>query len=102
MLLPSLLVALSPLGHKSFPFSRRVTLTWAPSRLQRGPYTGRGAKPTGLVSGRTRLSQFPKLSLIELPHILHMFFYVRLQMPRPRLPVVGRVADAACQKDKLI
>ena len=34
--------------------TRRVTLTWAPSRLERGPYTGRGAKLAGLVNGRTR------------------------------------------------
>jgi hypothetical protein len=41
--LPSLLV----------PLPQRVALTWEPSRLQRGPYTGRGAKPAGLVSDRT-------------------------------------------------
>ena len=33
---------------------------------------------------------------------MHMFLYIRLQMPRPRLPVVGRVADAAAKKDKLV
>jgi hypothetical protein len=58
---------LPPKEVESFSFLfRRVTLTWEPSRLQRGPYTGRGAKPTGLVSGRTRLPSshshnFPKL-----------------------------------------
>jgi len=29
-------------------------VTWASSRLQRGPYTGRSAKPAGLVSGWTK------------------------------------------------
>ncbi|MEO7861024.1 MAG: hypothetical protein ABIU05_11355 [Nitrospirales bacterium] len=35
-----------------------VTLTWEPSRLERDLYTRRGAKPDGLVNGRTR---HPKL-----------------------------------------
>ncbi len=43
------------LVNGSHPINWRVTLAWAPSRLQRGPYTGRGAKPAGLVNGRTRL-----------------------------------------------
>ena len=52
MLPPSLLVTLSLRIAQCF--SRWVASTWEPSRLQRGPYTGRGAKPAGLVGDRTR------------------------------------------------
>src|SRR5882762_7453121 len=61
MLLPSSLV--SPLPSRARRFSQRVALTWEPSRLQRGPYTGRGAKPAGLVSDRTR--SFESLELFH-------------------------------------
>ncbi len=42
--------------HPACPWScgERVAATWEPSRLQRGPHTGRGAKPAGLVADRTR------------------------------------------------
>src|SRR5262249_32741568 len=36
-------------------FPSRVAPTWAPSRPQRGPYTGRGARTAGLVGDRTRI-----------------------------------------------
>ncbi len=51
-----------PLPSRARRFSQRVALTWAPSRLQRGPYTGRGAKPAGLVGDRTR--SFDSLELL--------------------------------------
>jgi len=31
-----------------------------------------------------------------------MLLYIRLQMPRSRLPIIGRVADTARQKDELV
>ena len=70
----------------------RVTLTWAPSRLQRGPYTGRGAKPAGLVSGRTRLSfRFslnaePAFKLKSLLDCSSRLFVVTRQRPTFPLP----------------
>src|SRR5262245_1723977 len=53
MLLPSLLVSPLPYGMVKH-FLLRVASTWEPNRLQRGPHTGRGAKPVGLVDDRTR------------------------------------------------
>jgi len=69
---PSKLARFSP-PPRARLFFLRVALTWEPSRLQRGPYTGRGAKPAGLVSDRTRsfssLEFFPS-SLEFLPNSL--------------------------------
>ena len=84
---------------------RRVALDWEPSRLQRGPYTGRGAKPTGLVSDRTRLRA---LSPHTLPNVLSKIPSSSPYAPRYRsanascLPVVGRVADAAGEEDEFV
>ena len=47
-------------------------------------------------------SQPPKLFLKKLPRILHVLLYIRLQMPRPRLPVVRRISDAARQEDEFV
>ena len=90
MLLPSLLVALSPTAAK---FSSRAALTWAPNRLQRGPYTGRGPKPVGLVSDRTRILNSPS-KLACFP-------------PPPNIPIISstsgaheRDAIAGCAPDR--
>jgi hypothetical protein len=85
---------------------RRVTLDWEPSRLQRGPYTGRGAKPTGLVSDRTRLRALSPHTLpnvlSKLPRRSHMLLDLRLQMPRSCLPIIPRVADAVGAEDEFV
>ena len=64
-------------------FSQRVALTWEPSRLQRGPYTGRGAKLAGLVSDRTR--SFSSLEFLPPPleHLLNSFLSISSPIPSP-------------------
>src|SRR5690349_16867651 len=51
--------------------SSRVAPTWTHSRLQRGPHTGRGAKPAGLVGDRTRLT--PVALLHNARHLQRLF-----------------------------
>jgi hypothetical protein len=46
-------------------------------------------------------SYLSKSPFKELPCLSHMFLYIRLQMRRPRLPIVCRIADTACEKDEL-
>mgnify|MGYP001582055714 CR=1 FL=1 len=57
--------------------SQHVALTWEPSRLQRGPYTGRGAKPAGLASDRTR-----SFSSLEFFHFPLEFLPIRILVKR--------------------
>jgi hypothetical protein len=110
MLLPTLLVSLSPHGM-AWHFFLRVVSTWATfspthpaaprrgftKRLQRGPHTGRGAKPVGLVDNRTRRvnlksqisncdrtrSHFSATLKLHatLPHCLHPHFPHRSPAP---------------------
>src|SRR5262245_61860322 len=47
-------------------------------------------------------SQLPKHPLEKLSCLLHMFFYIRLQMPRARLPVVRRISHPARKKDEFV
>jgi hypothetical protein len=103
MLLPSLLKRLSPPGHRVSIF-RRVTLTWAPRRLQRGPTPGgvRSRLGWSAAGPAASKSQFPKISLPKLPHLPHMLLYIHVQMPGPSLPVVRRVPDTTRQKDKFV
>jgi CheY-like chemotaxis protein len=72
-----------PLPSRVRYFFLRVASTWEPSRLQRGPYTGRGAKPAGLVSDRTRSFGILKFSLrlwnfspIHSPYHNHQSHYI--------------------------
>ena len=47
-------------------------------------------------------SKLPKRPLKKHLGQRHMLFNIRLQMPRSRLPVVGRISDAAGEKDELV
>src|SRR5262249_8205575 len=68
--------------------------SYAPMRFEPSP------EPGGLPSSFH--SQLPKHPFKELSCLPHMLLNIRLQMPRPRLPIVCRVADPACQEDKLV